>query len=300
MLSVRDLAGNWTSHVFGTVADFHTRAIVLLDDQQQRLYLFATAPEGGGAIHYKSAPLNNIQFTPGRGEVFIRNATDTKINNATSTKQNVNSTTGLVVLASSEDTRYYVHNYMSLGGSTPPATPTPTTPPPATPTPTTPPTGGATQTFGAEADAYVDQNTPATNYGTGTSLAVDGTSGAGGAQHAYLRFNLGGLSGTVTSAKLRLYAKDGSSNGPKLYATGTSWTETGVTWTTKPASAGAALGDTAAVATGTWMEYDVTSLVQGTGAYSFVLVPDATDGIDATARESSSTSNRPQLVVTTS
>ena len=66
--------------------------------------------------------------------VFIRNAPDTKLNNPTSTKQTVSGTTGLVVLASDQDTRRYLHNYDDLGG--PPPTPTKTPKPTATPKPT--------------------------------------------------------------------------------------------------------------------------------------------------------------------
>ena len=65
--------------------------------------------------YYRAAEHNAISFTSGLGTPFIRDPNSANINNATSTKQNVNSTTGLVVLASDDVTGYYWHNYESLG-----------------------------------------------------------------------------------------------------------------------------------------------------------------------------------------
>ncbi len=123
MLLVRDLNGQWSSSVFGRVSDNHTRPIVMLDDENGRVYMFATAPEAGGAIYYKASDINTLQFEPGLGTPVIQSSADLKVNNATSTKQNVNSTTGLVVLASDSVTRYYLHNDLALGqpGGPPPA-----------------------------------------------------------------------------------------------------------------------------------------------------------------------------------
>ncbi len=163
MLLVRDLAGNWTSQVFGRVSDKHTRPIVLIDEEHNRVYMFATAPEGGGTIYYKSSALDNISFPAGQGMPFIQSALDVNLNNATSTKQNLNSATGLVVLASDSVSRYYVHNYLdlSLGGPTPTAAssstapalptatnsgPTTTSTPTASPSPSTTPTSLPTST----------------------------------------------------------------------------------------------------------------------------------------------------------
>lgn len=115
MLLMRDLNGNWTNYVFGRCIDDHTRPIVLLDEEHGKIYMFATAPEVGGTIYYKSSDINNISFPIGLGTPFIKSSLDTTINNVTSTKQNVNSTTGLVVLASDKNSLYYLHNYMALG-----------------------------------------------------------------------------------------------------------------------------------------------------------------------------------------
>ncbi len=116
VLLVRDPAAGWSSHIYGRVSDDHTRAIVMLDDQNMRVHVFATAPTAGGTIYHKSAPISAISFPTGRGTVFIRDPSVANMNNATSTKQNVNSATGLVVVASNESASgYYWHNYVPLG-----------------------------------------------------------------------------------------------------------------------------------------------------------------------------------------
>jgi RTX calcium-binding nonapeptide repeat (4 copies) len=125
-LLARDQNGNWTNHVFGRVGDNHTRPIVMIDEEHRDLYMFASAPCcDGGAIYYKKTALSNISFPGGVGTPFIQNATDTHINNATSTKQNVNSDTGMLVLASDDTSKFYVHNFIDLSNTsdtTPPET----------------------------------------------------------------------------------------------------------------------------------------------------------------------------------
>jgi hypothetical protein len=116
MLLVRDPStGDWTNYVFSTIGDNETRPIVLLDTQNNIIHMFATGPESGGSIYEKTSPLNSISFASGLGTPVIQDGTSAAINNATSTKQNVNSTTGLVVLATNSTTGYYWHNYESLG-----------------------------------------------------------------------------------------------------------------------------------------------------------------------------------------
>ena len=108
-------ASNWRPYLVYSKVDDHTRAILLIDTTNRTLNVFSTSPKFGGAIYRKSTSIDNIQFASGHGTPFIQSATDKTINNATSTKQNVNSTTGIVVLASDEKTDYYLHNYLSLG-----------------------------------------------------------------------------------------------------------------------------------------------------------------------------------------
>ena len=117
MLGVRSTTGDWTTYTYGLAENHHTRPIVQLDESNNRLYMFATNPESGGAVYYKTSPLDNISFAPGLGTLFIDSSTDLRINNASSTKQNVNATTGLLVIACDQDSRFYVHNYLQLGAA---------------------------------------------------------------------------------------------------------------------------------------------------------------------------------------
>src|SRR5919198_488464 len=130
------------SHTVWTVGDNATRGIVLLDKENRDAYAFSAAPCcSGGVVYMKRAPFSNLTFPAGAGTPFIQSATDTKVNNPTSTKQSLDSTTGLLVLAGDDGTRFYLHNFLALGASAPP-------PPPP------PPPGGTTVTLNAVADTY--------------------------------------------------------------------------------------------------------------------------------------------------
>ncbi|HLL41072.1 MAG TPA: hypothetical protein VK357_15615 [Rubrobacteraceae bacterium] len=108
MLWVRGPNGGWESHVFGTVGDAHTRSLVLIDEQQRQLYMFASAPTcSGGKVYYKSTSLDDISFEEGRGELFMQSADGTPIGDASSTKQGVDGTTGALVVASNKARDYY-------------------------------------------------------------------------------------------------------------------------------------------------------------------------------------------------
>jgi PKD repeat protein len=114
--------GSWSSTTFGTLADCHTRPIVVLDDENSEVHVFATAPTASGCafsgapgtIYEKTAPMDNPVFAPGRGTPVIRDAASANMNNPTSTKQSVNSSTGLVVLASNTSTKRYWHADLPL------------------------------------------------------------------------------------------------------------------------------------------------------------------------------------------
>lgn len=105
---------NWRPYTVYTRQYDQSRPILLIDTDHRDLYIF-TSNESGGAINYKKSSLDNITFADGYGTPFIQNSIDLQINNATSSKHNVNSRTGIAILASSKDTRYYLHNYLSLG-----------------------------------------------------------------------------------------------------------------------------------------------------------------------------------------
>ena len=133
---------------------------------------------------------------------------------------------------------------------------------------------------------------PTANYGTLSTLEVDRSPNL----ESYLSFDLADLDRPVVRATLRLFVTNKSSNAPKVYSSAIGWSETGLTWNTRPAR-GALLADLGAVAAGGYVQYDVTAAVSRNGDVSFALVADSTDGTDFNAREA--TTNRPQLVVET-
>ncbi|MHB0923438.1 MAG: hypothetical protein ACYC3H_05685 [Bellilinea sp.] len=119
VLLILDNNGSWSRKEVATVADNHTRPIVLIDNQNRQLYVFMTLQYSGqpnGAIYYKQIDLDDsgAQFPAGIGTPFIEFTTDTHINNASSTKQVLNGITDLVVIASDDHSRYYFHNFMDL------------------------------------------------------------------------------------------------------------------------------------------------------------------------------------------
>jgi len=110
--------GTWSRHLFAKVKDGHTRPVVMVDDENGRLYVFATSDVNGkDEMFMKSADLNDLVFPAGVGTAFIQSATDLKVNNATSTKQCVNSETGLLVLADDHNSHNYLHNFIDLSSS---------------------------------------------------------------------------------------------------------------------------------------------------------------------------------------
>ena len=154
-------------------------------------------------------------------------------------------------------------------------------------------TSAVLPTIVAEADSRVREAGPNANFGADPALNVDGDAGA--QVESYIRFTVTGISGTVSSAQLRVYVIDGTQNGPAIYTTDNAWTETAITWSNRPARTSAALQDKGALAVSTWVDYDVTSVIKGDGTYSFVLATDGTDLLGLSSREGNSA---PQLVVT--
>lgn len=115
LLTVLRQDGTFTRHVFGTVADDHTRPTLVTDKENQNVYVFASAPVSpGGTIYYKKAPLNAPNFPEGRGTPFMKSSTDTTINNVTSTKQPATSASGILAIASDDTSNFYLHNTIDL------------------------------------------------------------------------------------------------------------------------------------------------------------------------------------------
>ncbi|WP_436497170.1 CBM96 family carbohydrate-binding protein [Actinokineospora sp. HUAS TT18] len=155
----------------------------------------------------------------------------------------------------------------------------------------------STTVFAPVADATAAEATPSTNAGGAAQLGVDGSP----VERTYLKFTVAGLSGSVTSAKLRLHVStttgaESVAGGTVSGVSNTSWSETALTWANQPAVDGAALGSLGAVQRGAWYEIDVFAAVAGNGTISLALTSTNSDGVDYDSRESASA---PQLVITT-
>ncbi|MDX1693606.1 MAG: DNRLRE domain-containing protein [Ketobacteraceae bacterium] len=148
-------------------------------------------------------------------------------------------------------------------------------------------------TLTPSADAYVDNSAGSQNFGFDSTLLVDQ---APDELHTYMRFSVPALTGTVQSATLRLYGTNPSPNGPKIYITGNTWSEGGITWNNKPAPSDTPVADIQGSTSTGWLDIDVTSAVTSQGNLSFVLIPDDIDGYDFDSREGA---NPPELVVVT-
>ena len=110
----RSSAGSWSQRTVWTKGNNLTRPLVLVDTSSSLLHAFAST-EGGGTVFYKSATLTG-NFATGLGTVVMEDAAQDNINNVTSGKGNVNSSTGLLVLASNQSTQRYWHHFNPLGG----------------------------------------------------------------------------------------------------------------------------------------------------------------------------------------
>ncbi|MBB5870333.1 hypothetical protein F4553_003712 [Allocatelliglobosispora scoriae] len=161
---------------------------------------------------------------------------------------------------------------------------------------TSAPAAAATATFTPVADTYVQSDTATTNYGTSAQIVVDNSP----VRRSFLRFTVTGVTGTVTSAKLRLRTisgNDGSVAGGTFRAVASNtWTETGTNWNNQPAL-GATLGTLGSVTKDAWYEVTVTSYVTGNGTFSFGATSSNSDGAYYDTRESGA--DAPQLVITT-
>jgi hypothetical protein len=143
-------------------------------------------------------------------------------------------------------------------------------------------------------DSYVSEETPTTRYEEPLKLVVDGSP----RREAFLSFVVP-QGWNLHGARLRMFAKDGSTNGPALYRTRPLVYDGYFDWSSRPAPEGAPLVDLGRVPTGTWAEMDVSSTVTGEGEHAFALLSDSGDGVDFVASEPG-LAHIPLLVVNTS
>ena len=272
----RSTGGTWTNAVFSTGQGTMTRGVLAIDTTNNLLRVFATAPEANGTIYTKTSPLGSLSFSGGLGTQFIRDNSPDDLNNATTTKQTVNSTTGLLVLAGHETLNEYWWNLDDLGGGPPP--------------------GGDTITLTSAADAQVKSTSPTTNYGSLNSLRTREDAGAGDTYRSYLTFNVAGVTGTVNSVKLRLFATDVTPNVQSVFSGDpTSWSEGALNWNNRPAFT--TLRGSGPTNTAGYNEITLDpAMITGNVPISLLVQSASTNSGVYNSREASA--NRPQLVIT--
>ena len=75
--------------------------------------------------------------------------------------------------------------------------------------------GTVTLSFSPIADTYVDSGAASTSFGSSSIVYVDAVT----AKYSFLKFNLSGIGGrTVVGARLRMYNKDGSPHGGRVFS----------------------------------------------------------------------------------
>jgi hypothetical protein len=194
--------------------------------------------------------------------------------------------------AAASPTRTPTRTPTQSSGPTPTRTATSAFTPTRTPTAVNTQAGG-TSTFTSIADSYVDSSNASVNYGTATQIRVDGSPTV----RSYLRFNIQGLSGTVTSATLRVYANSALSAGYDAYrVSDNTWTETGITYNNAPAF-GSVIGSSGSISANTWTSVNITSYITGNGTYNLGLGTSNSTALSLASREAGA--NAPQIVIQT-
>ncbi|MDQ0900808.1 OmpL47-type beta-barrel domain-containing protein [Paenibacillus sp. V4I7] len=163
------------------------------------------------------------------------------------------------------------------------------------------------QQFISAADANVRGGTSSNiNYGPDATMTSK-LSTADFTREAYLKFDLSGYAGTkVDSATVRLYATSVGANVGNTeadYVADDSWIESGITWSTKPAS-GTVLATWPKPKAAGFIQFDVTNQLNAELARSgdkklSVRIQSLLngDGVDYSTKEATTAGNRPTLIL---
>ena len=152
----------------------------------------------------------------------------------------------------------------------------------------------ATQTLTVSEDSYVRSDEPTGNFGTAQTL--NNQSGTP-EQRAYLKFNVPGVTG-ITKVTFRAFTLTSSGSGYELHSVAdNSWTEGGLNYNNRPA-VGPTIGRAKNFKANTWTTVDVTSVVTGSGTFSFEMNATSSSLKLYSSREAGA--NAPQLVIESS
>src|SRR4051812_44373439 len=159
------------------------------------------------------------------------------------------------------------------------------------------------------ADTYTESGSPTTNFGSSGEIRVKKSSGTTANREGLIKFDLSSLGGAApASAVLRLYGKLQDTREANIvtdvFPTTTAWTESGVTWNTRPAAGGAKVGSlTVKNTTGQYYDVDITPFIQselaaGRTTVALLLGNPITSSPYTSFNSRNAASNKPQLVVT--
>lgn len=148
------------------------------------------------------------------------------------------------------------------------------------------------QVFHPVADTHVRADHPDANYATDDTLYIDT---APDERRTFMRFALTGITGSITSATLRIFVVDAGNGGAVYTSSDTSWAEDEPTYDDPVPRDGILAGSFPTTwIPPSWIQADVTSAVTGDGPITFVVEPTGSNGTDFESRESS---HAPELVV---
>jgi hypothetical protein len=159
------------------------------------------------------------------------------------------------------------------------------------------PATAATTTVTPEADAFVIRSRANSNRGATSALRIRND-----VKRTYVRFNVTLPAGeTAVTATLRVFARTapGCALGAEVLSSASDWGETTITWNNQPAL-GEPLDTATSWSANSYVSFDVTSAVSGSGRVSFVLhhAPGCNASSDATF-QSKEARNDPQLDIET-
>ncbi|MCG8604214.1 tandem-95 repeat protein, partial [bacterium] len=148
-------------------------------------------------------------------------------------------------------------------------------------------------------DTYIRSNKPRNEYGNKTTMYVID---AATDYVCFTKFMIEGLESPVRSAKLRLKAVDGGSDGGVIHSVSNNeaesdkpWSEEKLNWNNAPPRPPSGLDSLSAVSTGSVVEFDVTPAISGNGIFSFAIRGRSKDLVKYSSKEGSTA---PELVLT--
>ena len=134
--------------------------------------------------------------------------------------------------------------------------------------------------FSPVADTYVNSSSPKANHSKSTVLRA----GKNPTRVSYLRFNVSGLSGSVSSATLKLYVTRNGGDVSLHRVSNNNWSTNGA----RVPSYDAGVSSVGSTRRGKWISLDAKSIVSGNGTFSMALTSNSSATLASTRASSRS------------